>query len=218
MSASAIAMTNSKRLHLLLKRLFLHDPTRRNPSPGSADMRWPAATAADPEQESWPSTSINFAGSEACRALRKAKVYRQQCFKGRKWLPKSVPGIPKSLLAALRRTLVEPWPSQPLGNRRGVCGLQRIAHPPAGTPGAATSSSVPQPSPPQALENRSSTLLLVPGALSLHDPTRSTGSADTRWPAATAADPGKKSWPSTSINFAGSEACRALRSAKVGRK
>ena len=61
-------------------------------------------------------------------------------------------------------------------------------------------------------------LLLVPGGLFLHDPTRPTGSADTRWPAATAADPETKSWPSTSINFAGSEACRALRRAKVGRK
>ena len=40
----------------------------------------------------------------------------------------------KSLLIALRRTLVEPWSSQPLGKRRGMRGLQRIAHPPADTP------------------------------------------------------------------------------------
>ena len=59
---------------------------------------------------------------------------RKYCFEGPKWHPKSLPGIPKTLLIALRRTLVEPWPAQPLGKRRGVCGLQRIAHPPADTP------------------------------------------------------------------------------------
>ena len=48
-----------------------------------------------------------------------------------------------------------------------------------------------QPTSPQALENSSSTLPLVPGALFLHGPTRLAGSADTRWPAATAAGPEK---------------------------
>ena len=72
--------------------------------------------------------------------------------------------------------------------------------------------------PPRGYTIAPATMLLLLGALSLHGPTRPTGSADTRWPAATAADPEKKSWPSTSINFAGSEACRALRRAKVGRK
>ena len=51
--------------------------TAPHASPGSADTRWPAATAADPEKKSWPSTSINFAGSEACRALRRAQVGRK---------------------------------------------------------------------------------------------------------------------------------------------
>ena len=51
--------------------------TRLEPLAGSADTRWPAATAADPEKKSRPSTSINSAGSEACRALRRAKVGRK---------------------------------------------------------------------------------------------------------------------------------------------
>ena len=54
----------------------------------------------------------------------------------------------KTLLAALRRTLVEPWPSQSVGKRRGVCGLQRIAHPPAGTPVAQLTDLLPSPPPP----------------------------------------------------------------------
>ena len=75
-SPQALENSSFTRL-LLLGALFLHDPTRRSPSPGSADTRWPAATAADPEKKSWLSTSISFAGSEACRPLRRAKVYRK---------------------------------------------------------------------------------------------------------------------------------------------
>ena len=111
--------------------------------------RWPAATAADPEKKSWLWTSINFAGPKACRALRKAKVYRKSCFECRKLHPKSVPGSPKTLLATLRRTLVEPWFSQPLGKRRGACGLQRIAHPPADAPVAQLPHLCASPPPPK---------------------------------------------------------------------
>ena len=110
------------------------NPARPDPSPGSADSNGLRPLPPTPKEEPWHTTLINSAGSEACRALRRSKVDRKQCFEGRKWHPESLPGIPKTLLAALRRTLVEPWPSQPLGKRRGVCGLQRIAHPPAGTP------------------------------------------------------------------------------------
>ena len=61
-------------------------------------------------------------------------------------------GVPETLLAALRRTLVEPWPSQPLGKRRGVCGLQRIAHPPADTPVAQLAILDASPVPPKLLK------------------------------------------------------------------
>ena len=127
------------------------------------------------------------------------------------WDPENSPGRPE---AHPGRALALPAPRKAPGSVRAAADCTS----PGGHPGGPTNSSASQPSPPQALENSSSTLLLVPGALFLHDPTRPTGSADTRWPAATAADPEKKSWPSTSINFAGSEACRALRRAKVGRK
>ena len=60
-------------------------------------------------------------------------------------------GMPKTLLAALRRTLVEPWPSQPLGKRRGACGLQRIAHPPADAPVPQVPLRVASPPPPLLL-------------------------------------------------------------------
>ena len=63
----------------------------------------------------------------------------------------------KTLLAALRRTLVEPWPSQPLGKRRGVCGLQRIAHPPAGPPVAQLTDLSPSPPPAELSKEGSPT-------------------------------------------------------------
>ena len=132
------------------------------------------------------------------------------------WDPENSPGRPE---AHPGRALALPAPRKAPGSVRAAADCTS----PGGHPGAASSHSVRQPSPPQALENSSSTVALVPGALFLHDPTRSTGSADsrfqdTRWPAATAADPEKKSWLSTSINFAGSEACRTLRRAKAYRK
>ena len=106
------------------------------------------------------------------------------------------------------------WPLQALAYVRAAADCR--------SPAAAPVTQLPafhgQPTSPQPLENSSSTLLLILRTLFLHRPTRLAGSADTRWPAATAADPEKRSWPSTSINFAGSEACRALRRAKVGRK
>ena len=104
------------------------------------------------------------------------------------------------------------------GYRGGPTALSRAPAPPGAAPVTQVLVFHGQPGSPQALENSSSTIPLVPGALFLHGATRLAGSADTRWPAATAADPEKKSWPSTSINFAGSEACRALRRAKVGQK
>ena len=64
----------------------------------------------------------------------------------------SLAGIMKTLLAALRRTLVEPWPPQPLGKRRGACGLQRIAHPPARALVAQLSHLFPSPPPPKLLK------------------------------------------------------------------
>ena len=122
------------------------------------------------------------------------------------WDPENSPGRPE---AHPGRALALPAPRKAPGSVRAAADCTS----PGGHPGGAGDRSVRQPTSPQALF-----LLLLLGALFLHDPTRSTGSADTRWPAATAADPEKKSWPSTSINFAGSEACRALRRAKVGRK
>ena len=113
------------------------------------------------------------------------------------------------------RALALPAPRKAPGSVRAAADCTS----PGGHPGGPTSHSACQPNPPQT-----NFRYLVTYSLSLttplffHDPTRSTGSADTRWPAATAADPEKKSWPSTSINVAGSEACRALRRAKVGRK
>ena len=127
------------------------------------------------------------------------------------WDPENSPARPE---AHHGRALALPAPRKAPGSVRAAADCTS----PSTSPGAAGSSSVRQPTSPQALENSSSTLLLVPGGLFLHDPTRTTGSADTRWPAATAADPEKKSWLSTSINFAGSEAYRALRRAKVYRK
>ena len=59
--------------------------------------------------------------------------------------------MPKTLLAALRRTLVHPWRSQPLGKRRGACGLQRIAHPPADAPVTQLPDLYASPPPPQLL-------------------------------------------------------------------
>ena len=122
------------------------------------------------------------------------------------WDPENSPGRPE---AHPGRALALPAPRKAPGSVRAAADCTS----PGGHPGAATAGSAPQPTSPQALF-----LLLLLGALFLHDPTRSTGSADTRWPVTTAADPEKNSWPSTSINFAGSEACRALRRAKVGQK
>ena len=79
--------------------------------------------------------------------------------------------MPRTLLADLRRTLVEPWPSQPLGKRRGACGLQRIAHPPADAPVPQLPDRLPSPCPPQLLYYFS--YYLFPSFL--HDPTRLDG-------------------------------------------
>ena len=122
------------------------------------------------------------------------------------WDPENSPGRPE---AHPGRALALPARRKAPGSVRAAADCTSLGRSP-GDPG---DRSGRQPTSPQALF-----LLLLLGALFLHDPTRSTGSADTRWPAATAADPEKKSWPSTSINFAESEAFRALRRAKVSRK
>ena len=67
----------------------------------------------------------------------------------------------------------------------------------------------PFPCPPAPLPHNCSKvlyfMLLLTMLLFFHEPTRSTGSADTRWPAATAADPDKKQTCHTAfINVAGS--------------
>ena len=87
------------------------------------------------------------------------------------WDPENSPGRPE---AHPGRALALPAPREAPGSVRAAADCTS----PGGHPGAATAPSVPQPSPPQALENSSSTVALVPGALFLHDPTRSTGSAD----------------------------------------
>ena len=66
-------------------------------------------------------------------------------------MPKTLLAALRRTLAALKRTLVEPWRSQPPGKRRGACGLQRIAHPPADAPVPQVSHLLPSPHPPQLL-------------------------------------------------------------------
>ena len=128
------------------------------------------------------------------------------------WDVQNSPGRPE---AHPGRALALPAPRKAPGSVRAAADCTS----PGGRPGAATPPSVPQPtSPPSPLENLSLHFSYYLFPSFLHDPTRSTGSADTRWPAAIAADPEKKSYPSTSINFAGSDTCRALRRAKVGQK
>ena len=87
--------------------------------------------------------------------------------------------MPKTLLAALRRNLVQPWRSQPLGKRRGACGLQRIAHLPADVPVTQVSDRLASPPPPRFLLKTSlDTSPTTSSPLFLHDPTRLAGSAD----------------------------------------
>ena len=81
------------------------------------------------------------------------------------WHPENSPCRPE---AHPGRALALPAPREAPGSVRAAADCTS----PGGTPGGPSIRSGPQPSPPQALENRSSTLLLVPGALSLHDPTR----------------------------------------------
>ena len=111
------------------------------------------------------------------------------------WNHENSPGRPD---AHPGRALALPAPWEPPGSVRAAADCT----PPSRSPGAATDPSASQPTSPQALENSSSTLLLVLGALFLHPPTRLAGSADTRWADAHCRRPRKKI---LSHNFARSE-------------
>ena len=123
------------------------------------------------------------------------------------WDHENSPGRPE---AHPGRALALPAPREAPGSVRAAADRT----PPAGGPVTQLPYFHAQPTSPRTLKK----VLLLSLPLCFYNPTRSTGSADTRWPAATAADPEEKSRPSTSINFVGSEACRALRKAKEGRK
>ena len=87
------------------------------------------------------------------------------------WDPENSPGRPE---AHPGRALALPAPRKAPGSVRAAADCT----PPDGQPGGPAIGSGRQPTSPQALENSSSTLLLLLGALFLHDPTRLAGSAD----------------------------------------
>ena len=87
------------------------------------------------------------------------------------WDPENSPGRPE---AHPGRALALPAPRKALAYVRAAADCTF----PGRSPGGPTITSASKPTSPQALENSSSTQLLVPGALFVHDPTRPTGSAD----------------------------------------
>ena len=87
------------------------------------------------------------------------------------WDPENSPGRAE---AHPGRALALPAPRKALAYVRAAANCA----PPAAAPVAQLQAFHGQPTSPQALENSSSTLLLVLEALSFHDPTRLAGSAD----------------------------------------
>ena len=87
------------------------------------------------------------------------------------WDPENSPGRPE---AHPGRALALPAPRKALAYVRTAANCTSPAAAPV-TPGSHFHG---QPTSPQALEHISSTLLLVLGALSFHDPTHLAGSAD----------------------------------------
>ena len=79
------------------------------------------------------------------------------------WDPENSPGRPETHPG---RALALPTPQKAPGSVRAAADCT----PPGGGPGDTANQSAAQPTSPQALENSSSTLLLVPGALSLPRP------------------------------------------------
>ena len=87
------------------------------------------------------------------------------------WDPENSPGRAE---AHPGRALALPAPRKALAYVRAAANCA----PPAAAPVTQIAVFHGQPASPQALENSSSTLLLVLGALSFHDPTHLAGSAD----------------------------------------
>ena len=92
------------------------------------------------------------------------------------WDPENSPGRPE---AHPGRALALPAPREAPGSMRAAANRTL----PDRTPVAGMIYFHGQPTSPQALENNSFTILLLLGALFLHDPTRPTGSADRASPA-----------------------------------